>query len=160
MKRTVVVLCVSLGLLTLLPAEVTDGGKAASGGTAFIESVWQRLSVDEVPCDALPELPSSAVRCGQLPDGPVRAMVHGVAFGFAGEGVPVLSLETFTIPPYQLVGLPGFEPFDEVPGYDVLGYLIDTYRVGVWTGEGSIVFTLEELDEPFPLNMPAVESID
>jgi len=71
--------------------------------------------------------------------------------------VPVLSLETFTIPPYQLVDLPGFEPFEEVPGYQVLGYLIDMHRVGVWTRGDAIVFTLEELDEPFPLNMPAVE---
>ena len=63
--------------------------------------------------------------------------------------------ETFTIPPYQLVGLPGFEPFEQVPGYEVLGYLVDTYRVGVWTRDDAIVFSLEELDAPFPLYMPA-----
>jgi hypothetical protein len=39
----------------------------------------------------------------------------------------------------------------------VLGYLIDMHRVGVWTRDDAIVFTLEELDEPFPLNMPALE---
>jgi hypothetical protein len=160
MKRTVVVLCVSLALLVFLPVATTDGGAADSPGEAFIEVVGQRLSMEEIPCGALAELPPGAVRCGRLPDVAVRATVHGVAFGLAAEGVPVLSLETFTIPPYQLVGLPGFEPFAQVPGYDVLGYLIDTHRVGVWTREDAIVFTLEALDAPFPLNMPAAATTD
>jgi hypothetical protein len=160
MKRTAFFVVVIFFLVSTIASTVPDAIDESSPGAEFVEGIWKQLEIEEISCRTLSDLPSDSARCGRLPDGAVYATVHGLAFRLAGEGVPVLSLETFSVPPYQLVDLPGFEPFEDVPGFHVLGYLIGMHRIGVWTRGDLIVLSVEELDEPFPLNMPAVERQD
>lgn len=165
-----------------LPSTTDDTDGAAR---AFVERVWRALALDELDCVRLGSevasggsagfdrepatLPPGAVRCGRIVAGEATRAdwlgegVHRIArthaFDLASTGVPLLELESWTVPPTQLVGMPGFASFADVPGFDVVGYLIEQHRVGVWTDGRLVVISLEPTG-PFPEILPAGETAD
>jgi hypothetical protein len=131
----------------------------------FVDTLALRLQVEEGSCAELPpELPGE-LRCGRFERGHLPAVAHAEAFRLAGRGIPVLELSfPGMIPRHQLARLPGFEPLPQLPGFYRVAYLVGEHRVSVWVeitprdGEASrrIVFAVEPLDGPFPLDFPAV----
>jgi hypothetical protein len=163
MKRGLAIVSLIPFLLSMAPGSGETQG--APTARAFIESVWAEMPVTEIPCALVgrtvaEELPPGAIRCGRLRGDSIYSIVHGEAFGLAETGVPLLNLESWSTPPNQLVGFPALAALPEIPGFDVVGYLIETQRVGVWTkreawpGDDLLVLTLEEVG-PFPPIMPA-----
>jgi hypothetical protein len=158
MNRASVTVVVALVFLLSPPPPAQVATDESSPAIGFVESIWRSAQIEETPCSTLPEKLHGAYRCGKIPNDVVSSFAHETAFALAGEGVPVLEFVNSATPRYQLVDLPGFEPFEQVPGFRVTAYLVGRHRIGVWINHDLVAFTVEELDGPFPEIFPAVDA--
>lgn len=158
MKRISMVAALLYLALTPLPVASHDAAAGRSAARGFVDQVWTQLDVRAVACPTLERQPPGAVRCGVLEGDSLYTTAHDLAFSLAERGVRLLNLESWTVPPNQLVELPGLARLPELPGYEAIGYLIETERVGIWTGRDRerpvVIFTLEEIGA-FPEIIPA-----
>jgi hypothetical protein len=159
-------------LLFALLASAQVGARAApdpSPADQFVEALARQLGVEDASCAGIQASLPGQLRCGRFAGGLVTKAAHEEAFRLAKNGVPVLDvLLQGSLPQHQLAAFSGFEPLPELQGFHCLTYLIGQHRVVVWAEvetrsqaseeTSRIVFSIEALGGPFPLDFPAVDS--
>lgn len=154
-------LALTAGTLASAVAPPTDGDSPAD---RFVGAVAARLDVRLGDCHAATVIAPGRMVCGTLESGQVDSVAHDEAMRFSTRGVDVLHVEPMLDrPELYKARHPGLERPPEIPGFRQLVFLLRDQRVVIRTSTAEsearpIVFTVEPLGAPFPLDFLAVAS--
>ena len=155
----------SVLVLALVGASLADDAAGPTGSTTsadrFVKSVALRLGVALEDCRGSEVLAPGRMTCGSHRADHVAEVAHEVAMQISSRGTDVLHVEPMLDRPelYQ-ARHPAFEQPRPIAGLSPLVFLFDDERVVVWTSSSDstprrIVFAVESLGAPFPLDFPA-----